>query len=265
MTHTDFSTWFDRLPLGAVFVLTVGFVLLAIMLGVRLGRLGRERSASEGAEAIGSVVGATLGLLAFILAFTFGMTASRYDMRKQLLLDEANAIGTTYLRVGLLGETHRPEMRALLREYVDKRVGAAQDPRTLPEAIQRSEAIHDLLWARVEQMNAQAPASVTQALFIESLNETIDLHTKRITVGRGYRVPATIWLGLYMVSALAMIAVGYQFAQSRHRHLLVSVMLALAFSSVLVLIADLDRASEGTVRLNQQPLLDLQRKIHAGP
>jgi len=78
-------------------------------------------------------------------------------------------------------------------------------------------------------------------------------------------VPGTIWLALYLVSALAMIAVGFHFAQSRHRQILVSLILAIAFSSILVLIADLDRAAEGTVRVSQQPLIDLQRRLDTTP
>ena len=68
------------------------------------------------------MVAATLGLLAFILAFTFGLAASRFDSRMQVLLDEANAIGTTYLRAGMLPEQGK-QIRALLREYADARLG----------------------------------------------------------------------------------------------------------------------------------------------
>jgi len=264
MRDTAYTIWFDRLPLPSVFLLTVLFVLLAIVVGAWVGKLGK-RSPDDGKEPIGSVVGATLGLLAFILAFTFGMTASRYDARKELLLEEVNAIGTTYLRAGLLSEPYRSEARDLLREYVDLRVGLVTQPDTLAHVIARSEQIQSQLWSEVEQMTAGTPPSVLQVLFIQSLNETIDLQTKRVTVALQYRVPATIWLGLYLVALFAMTAVGYQFAQSGHRQLLAGLILALSFSSVLTLIADLDRAAEGTVRLNQQPLYHLQKQLHAAP
>jgi len=265
MSDTEYTIWFDRLSLSAVFLLTIVFVVLAIAVGTGLARIGRQWSDGEGGEAIGSVVGATLGLVAFIMAFTFGMTASRYDARKQLLLEEANAIGTTYLRAGLLAEPFPTEVRALLREYVGLRLRLAREPDTIAQAIARSEEIQDRLWSQVEQMSRSTPPSVLQVLFVQSLNEMIDLQTKRVTVGRQYRVPGTIWLALYLVSALAMIAVGFHFAQSRHRQILVSLILAIAFSSILVLIADLDRAAEGTVRVSQQPLIDLQRRLDTTP
>lgn len=264
MRDTDYTIWFDRLPLPAVFGLTILFVFLAITMGARVGAFSR-RSSGEGKEAIGSVVGATLGLLAFILAFTFGMTANRYDARKQLLLEEVNALATTHLRAGLLPEPHQREVRELLREYVDLRVRLAAEPHMIAEVLAKSEQIHGRLWSEVEQMNAQTPLSVVQVLFVQALNETIDLQTARVAVGLQYRIPATIWLGLYLVAAFAMTAVGYQFAQSGHRQILASILLAFSFSSVLVLIADLDRAGEGTVRVNQQPLIHLQEQLHATP
>ena len=87
----------DMLPLWALYLVTVAIVLLSVEVGWRLGRLRRRRAEGEKDAPIGAVVGAALGLLAFLLAFTFGMSASRYDTRKQMVLQESNAIGTTYL------------------------------------------------------------------------------------------------------------------------------------------------------------------------
>ena len=83
------------------------------------GNRPAQKSEREPEAPLGSFVGAMLGLLAFILAFTFGMTASRFDARRQLVLEESNAIGTTYLRAGLLPQTQGLEVRRLLREYAD--------------------------------------------------------------------------------------------------------------------------------------------------
>ena len=88
-----------------------------------------------------------------------------------------------------------------------------------------------------------------------------ELHGKRVTVGLQFRIPGTIWLGLYAVSGLAMIAVGYQFGQSRQRQLLFGFILAAAFSSVIGLIADLDRSAEGTIKVDQQPVKDLYEQL----
>jgi len=255
--------WIDRMPLPALFIFTLVLVFLAIHGGMRLGLVRKE--SSKAMQSIGTVVGATLGLLAFMLAFTFNMAANRYDERKQLFLDDINAIGTAYLRAGLLPEPYTTDIRLLLREYVDLRAKAAREPDTLREAIIRSEVIQDQLWLKTEEMVANLPASIIHGLFVQALNEMIDLHGKRVTIGLHFRIPGIIWLGLYVVSILAMLTVGYQFGQAQQRQFLVNIILAMTFTSVLMLIIDLDRAQEGSVQINQQMLFDLQDKLQAPP
>src|SRR5262245_8168181 len=115
---------FDALPLWAVFVATVALVLVAVDVGYRLGSLRRSASAPEKEAPVGAMVGATLGLLAFLLAFTFGFAAELYQGKRAVLLEEANAIGTAYLRADFLPEP--ATARRLFREYVDIRLAAAQ-------------------------------------------------------------------------------------------------------------------------------------------
>ncbi len=255
--------WIDRIPLPALFVFTLLFVFLAINGGMRLGTIRDERSKEM--ESIGTVVGATLGLLAFMLAFTFNMAANRYDERKQLFLDDINAIGTAYLRAGLLPEPYAKDMRTLLREYIDLRATAAREPDKIMAMIDRSEAIQDQLWLKTEEMVANLPPSVIHGQFVQALNEMIDLHAKRVSIVLHFRIPGIIWLGLYVVAILAMVTVGYQFGQAHQRQLLINFILALTFSSVIVLIIDLDRAHGGSVQLNQQMLFDLQKKLQTSP
>src|SRR6478736_1341916 len=118
---TQYTTVLDQLPLWGLFLTIVVLVLAAIEGGYRLGSYRHRQEGREKEAPVGAMVGATLGLLAFMLAFTFGMAASRFDTRKQLVLDEANAIGTTYLRAAMLPEK-RDEVRDLLRSYVDARL-----------------------------------------------------------------------------------------------------------------------------------------------
>ncbi len=92
----------DYLPVWGLFGATVVVVLLAIEGGHRLGQFRRRRSEEEKEAPVVGIVGATLGLLGFVLAFTFGLAASRFNDRRQIVVEEANAIGTTYLRAGLL-------------------------------------------------------------------------------------------------------------------------------------------------------------------
>src|ERR1041385_7806559 len=105
----------DALPLWGLFIVILLVVLLSVECGYRLGQYRRSRSEQEKETPVGTMVGATLGLLAFILAFTFGLAAARFDARRQVLLDEANAIGTTYLRAGIIPERGE-QIRGLLQE-----------------------------------------------------------------------------------------------------------------------------------------------------
>lgn len=255
-------SWIDRIPMSVLFVLTILLAIGCIFAGMGLNSAVKP---AGGAQSIGSVVGATLGLVAFMLAFTFNLAANRFDVRKQLLLEEVNAIGTAYLRAELLPKPFGADVRRLLREYVDLRVRGVQDPRTLEEVIVKSEAIQEKLWLNVVNMSTAQPVTPVQNLFIRSLNEVIDLQTKRVTVGLRYRIPGTIWTGLYLISALAMVAVGYQSGPVKRRQYPVNIVLALAFASVILLIADLDRESEGTILVSQQPILSLQQRLHASP
>ena len=94
--------WLEKIPLWGVFCLTVAMVLVSIWIGTFLGQRRRRKPDHEAEASLGAIISATLGLLAFMLAFTFGIAAERFQTRRQLLLEEVNAIGTTYLRAGLL-------------------------------------------------------------------------------------------------------------------------------------------------------------------
>lgn len=252
---------FDSVPIWAVFLVTIGLVFLSLEIGFRLGK--RRLLRGEGKlEVSGAMIGATMGLLAFMLAFTFNGAAGRHDTRKTLVIEEANAIEMTWLRAGFLAEPHRAEIRGLLRDYVDLRVKAAGGEMDVLEAIRRSEALHDKMWAVALEVGEKNAGSITAGLFIQSLNQVIDLHLKRVTVGTRNRVPATIWVTLYLLMAVGMVMIGAQVAQSGTRHFHVELALAISFSLALLLIADLDRPQEGFINVSQQAMTELQTKLN---
>ncbi|MBO3276727.1 bestrophin-like domain [Pseudomonas schmalbachii] len=249
----------DALPLWGLFVTILILVLLSVEGGYRLGKYRRSRSEEEKESAVGAMVGATLGLLAFILAFTFGLAAERFDTRRQVVLDEANAIGTTYLRAGMLPE-RREEIRTLLREYVDVRLEAVRSG-TIAAGIRQSEQLHTQLWAQATAIGEAHPTSIVLGLFVQSLNEVIDLHAKRVTADVRNRIPAAIWIALLAVAVLSLAAMGYHAGLSRTSRSLAEVVVALTFSIVIGLIADLDRPHEGALQVSQQALMDLRRSM----
>jgi len=196
----------DALPLWALFIVILLVVLLSVEFGYRLGKYRRSHHETEKEAPLGTMVGATLGLLAFILAFTFGLAAARFDARRQTLLDEANAIGTTYLRAGMLPERGE-EVRRLLRDYVAARLEAVRSGNVV-EGIRRSENIQQQVWTEAETVGEKNPNSIVVGLFVQSLNEMIDLHAKRVQTGVRSRIPGAIWLGLFAVAALSLATIG---------------------------------------------------------
>jgi hypothetical protein len=249
----------DAFPLWAVFIVILLIVLLSVEFGYRLGKYRRSHREMEKEAPLGTMVGATLGLLAFILAFTFGLAATRFDNRRQLLLDEANAIGTTYLRAGMLPDGGE-EMRRLLREYVAVRLEAVQ-PGKVAEGISRSEKIQQKMWTQAETIGDKNPNSIVVGLFVQSLNQMIDLHAARMQAGLRSRIPGAIWLGLFAVAALSLATMGYHSGLSGTRRSLAIVAVAVTFAVVIELIADLDRPQEGVLRVSQQALLDVQQSM----
>lgn len=261
--HIDvpYTTALDALPLPAVFLLIISLVLLSIDGGFRLGRYRRQRSEQEKDAPVGAMVGSTLGLLAFMLAFTFGMAASRFDARKALVLEEANAIGTTYLRAAML-PVGSDEVRGLLRDYVDQRLAAVSSGDVV-NALKQSEALQSRLWTLATAAGTQHPNSIVVGLFIESLNDVIDLHTKRVVAGLRNRIPGTIWVSLFVMTALSLGAMGYHSGLAGPTRSLAILAVAVAFSAVIGLVVDLDRPQEGALTVSQQPLIDLRQSMSA--
>ena len=255
------NTTLDALPLWGLFIVILLVVLISVEFGYRLGRYRRRGSEQEKEAPVGTMVGATLGLLAFILAFTFGLAAARFDTRRQVVLDEANAIGTTYLRAGILPERGE-EIRALLRNYVDTRLKAIRSG-NIAQGIRQSEDIQYKVWTEAEAVGKQNPDSIVVGLFVQSLNEVIDLHAKRVQAGTRSRIPGAIWIGLFAVAVFSLAGVGYQAGLTGTRRSLEVFAVALTFSVVIELIADLDRPQQGVLRVGQHALLDLQRSMNS--
>ena len=250
----------DVLPLWALLVVVLLLVLLSVECGYRLGRRG-GRPDQEKDSPLGEMIGATLGLLAFLLAFTFGLAASRYDTRRQLLLDEANAIGTTYLRAALLPEG-RGDIESLLKQYVDLRLDAAR-ARAPSHPMRRADALQQQLWTRAAAVARKTQDSIPAGLFVQSLNELIDLHAKRVTADVRNRIPLAIWASLYGVTILSFAVLGYHAGLAGTRRSPAIVPVAVTFAVVIWLIADLDRPQEGTLTLSQQALIDVRASMRA--
>lgn len=257
------TTFLDYLPLWGFLLVAITLLVISLEGGYRLGKWRHRVGSGEKEAPVGAMVGSILGLLAIILAFTFNLAASRFDDRRKAILEEANAIGTTYLRSQLLPEPAGQQVAQLLRDYVDVRIRIVRDG-DLAKGLAESEAIQDKLWSLAVASNAKTHGSLTMGLFIQSLNNVIDMHAKRVFVGLNSRIPSTMWLALFSLALIGMVSMGYQVGLSATKRSMAEALLVLSFAGVMFMIVDLDRAQEGLLRVGQQALVDLQSSMHKG-
>jgi hypothetical protein len=251
----------DMFPLWAVYLGTVAVVLVAAEIGFRIGLWLQRRDPESGKMPMtGPVVGGMLGLIAFLLAFSIGIVIGQHNGRKSMVVTEANAVGTAYLRAGFLGEPDRTSTRDLLREYVEVRLAAAADPALLESAAARSEEIHGELWSIVEETVRQGRESDIMALYIESINEVIDVHLLRLAAV-DLRLPRLLGLVLYAATILSFLLLGVASSADGKRDPLAILLFALAFVAVLMIVVDLDRPQQGILTVSQAALEDLLRQM----
>jgi uncharacterized membrane protein len=250
---------FEGIPLIAVLLGTVAVFLLAAEAGYRFGRRTIARSPAGSLADLGTTLGGLLGLLGLLLAFTFGMAGNRFDDRRKLVVDEANAIGTAWLRTDLVPEPMRSQARGILRDYTQTRLDAAAAEGAGPraEAIARSERLQGALWS-VTAAAANAQPSVTVTLFVTAVNEVIDLHGLRLAAAMRNPIPPIIFGTLYAVSLLVLAALGYSRGLVGDRSAVATVILSVVLAVVLALILDLDRPGEGFLRVGQHAMRDVR-------
>lgn len=253
------SQLIESIPIVWIFFGVSALMLFFCELGYQFGVRAKTRGDTEFNTPLGPMVGGLLGMLAFVLAFTFSMASSQHDLRKKNVLEEANLIGTAYLRADLLEERYKIQVKQLLRDYVAIRVAAA-DGSALETALEKSTEIHRLIWAPVSSAALDQPDTNT-ALVVQAINDVIDMHEKRVTGALRNRVPMSVWVALAAINALAMITLGIQVGHTGNRRLIALIPLALAFAVLVTLVVDLNRPSTGLIKVGQQSMSDLESSM----
>ena len=252
--------------LFAYSIVLVVFAGLAIVLasseiGWRLGR----RDQGRGAGNIPGLAQSLLGLMALMIGFTFAMALTRFESRREGVLNEANAINTTALRARLLPEPHRTEILKLLREYAQIRVDyfpSGKSLAELPTLIDRSNAIHETLWQQTKATAAKNNNAVPTGLFIQSLNEMIDNQEKRLSALRN-DIPGVVLLALFCITATACGFAGYASGIEPRRTRVPVFIVGVLICGVIYVILDLDRPNVGFITISQQPMIDTVSSIAA--
>jgi hypothetical protein len=252
----------SSLELGLmIFAIVLGTTLLGVAVG---RRLRTHRDALR--EPFGVLQAALLGLVALILAFGLTMAVGRYDSRRAAVVQEANAIGTTYLRAQTLQEPVRSRSLEQLVRYTDSTIALSD---SVPGSADAREAIADgqllqrSLWRLAGEALSGSPTDSAPRLYVETLNEMIDMQTVRVSALNN-RVPGAV-LVIEVVGAAVALGLLALYLAILARGVL-SVVLAAAFVSVLLLITfDLDRPVRGLVRVPDTPLVSLRASMELPP
>ncbi|MGA8171340.1 MAG: hypothetical protein WB816_11020 [Methylocystis sp.] len=243
---------FASLSLPTILFASVGVLLAA----AEIGHLFGKRAVGE--ANVSTLEGAILGLMALMIGFTFSMALSRFDARRDAVLNEANSIGTAALRARLLPAPHDAESVKLLRDYTRIRLdfsGSVITPGEADAVIARSNAIQEALWLRAKAVAAKDSAMVPVGIYVESLNEMFDNQEKRLTALRN-RVPNIVFIALYAIAAVALGFTGYASGLEARRWRLPVYVMCILTAGVILLIQDIDRPNAGFVSVSQQPMID---------
>ena len=260
------AEWMAQQSLIGVAMIVLASMALAAFVGHLLRQIRRRLSpAREEAEhnQENYLVGSMLGLLALLLAFSFSIAVDRFEERRHLVIKEANAIGTSYLRAQMLDEPHRGRLSRLLTQYTDNRIAlGTAGPEQLPNQLAVNDKLLTEIWAGVTAARDSADAHGIAVPILTTFNEVIDLDTER-KVARQARVPEPILILLYGFLVLTAAVLG--FVLEERRAWFGAGVLFLLLSLYVSIIADLNRPASGGIQESQQPMLMLQQSLKAQP
>lgn len=267
MTWDAFDRWLTTTPLVALGLLVPAAMGLAIVAGVALRKVAnrrdamRETPAGEGLEGI--MASAILGVMALLMGFTFAIVLNRFEDRRILVLEEANAIGTVYLRAQLLEQPHRERISRLLTDYTGVRLALSQStPAKNADLIARNDRLVTQLWAATMAAYPSIKEPGLSNRFLECVNGLIDLDTSR-KMARVVHVPAEVFFTVFMFLVATAGILGYLLVGRRGR--VVLGLMVVLLTMVLVMIIDADRPNDGGIREDQMPLEVLKASLESLP
>lgn len=243
---------------GLLSILSIAGGLLALLLvaletGFRYGRRAARLHDTAPSAQVGAVQGAILGLLGLLLGFSFAAAGGRFLERQDLIVAEANAVGTAWLRADLIDEPVRSELRAALRDYVQHRITAhSRFHGQMLDADQAEvERLHARIWSSAVAGVTARPAAMLAVL--NPVNEVIDLHSTRIYAAQKH-LPTPVLALLIASSVLALGVIGYGCGVAGRRSAPMTIPLAIVIGVALWVTIDLDYPRRGLLQLSDAPL-----------
>ncbi len=253
------STILDVLTAVGLFLGLLGSLEVWFYLGNRARKRRKEHP-----DQLANIQGATLGLLALLLGFSFALAAGRFNDRVRLITEEANAIGTAWLRCDLLPDANREAARKMLQAYTAQRIAYydATDAAARAMAVAESEKLQSRIWEIFLNIAKSLPDRAN--VLLPPINELIDLHGSRLAASQ--RHMPSVLLGLLIAcSAVSVASVGYGCGVAGKRNAVLTTALTFLIAGTLWAIIDMDHPRKGLIRVGQQPMLDLQQSQQQNP
>jgi hypothetical protein len=256
---------FALVTVASVAALFAGMLLLSDV-GRRIGIARLKRDSDPAATEGGAAEAAVFGLLGLLIAFTFSGAASRFEDRRHLIGEEANAIGTAYLRVDLLPADSQPELRDLFRRYVELRSTVYRS--TLGEEhllarLAAGDALQREIWTKAlaSAKRPDVPANATM-LLMPALNDMIDITTTRVVASQNHP-PGAVFVLLAALCLVGALLIGRGTAATRTRHWFYPIVFAAILSTTVYVIVDVEYPRLGIIRVDaaDQVLVDLLKSM----
>jgi hypothetical protein len=237
-----------RLDTWQLMLILLALMIISIVIGLKAGKRFHK-----GSEADNTILGSLFTLLGLLLAFTFSMAINYHGIRKDIIIEEANDIGTAILRADLYREGDRHSFRAAFKEYVDVRVDyftAGTDLEKVAAAQKRSAEIQQQLWNYASRLSRDSGYSVASMQMIPALNSMIDITTTR-QYSNIVHLPDTIIYLLFLLSCVCTFYIGYSAANKEKFSWMLAMIFCLLTSMVVYVIFDMDRPRRGFIKLDQ--------------
>ena len=253
------------IPHWIIGLVTLVLLILAVEIGYWFGRIAKVEMTQPMKNQISTIQTAILTIFTFLLGFTFAMSLSRFDNRKQMVVKESNAIGTAVLRSKLLPENQRAKMIELFKQYVNVEFSITSREnvplKERKELNQEAKRLQTLMWDEAFTATQNNPLAVPAGLFVTSINQLIDIKTER-DIAISNHVPEIVLLGLLLFAALAIGILGYgnglAATHARYPAIILCVVITISF----ILIIDLDRPNRGLTKVSQESMIDLMTTIN---
>ena len=256
---------FFRLSTWELWLIIAGVVLGFVAAGYLGGRVLREHAETL-REPVGIVQGALLALVGLILAFGLTLAIGRYDDRRAAVVDDANAIGTTYLRAQTLAEPVRSRSLRLLREYTDASLRLSHAVPTTAgfrRAVRQEDVLQRRLWGLAGDALRASPRDSAPRLYVETLNHMIDQQTVRVAVLNN-RIPSAVLALEVLGTAIAFGLLGL-YTSMHGRGATTAVLAGVLVTMLLLVLFDLDRPTRGLIRVPDTPLVALRASMALPP